>query len=311
MPAAELVGSGLARADWLEQRKHGLGGSDIAALLGLSPWRNPLSLYLDKRGELEADSAETEYQRWGHILEVPITQAFMEDNADVDVERLPVETMYRSNECEIALVSPDGIAVQTGAERAPSPGVPAVFEAKCTSAFRAEVWQNGVPPYYEAQGQWAMAVTGLDRCFYGVLIGGNSFKSFVIDADRELHADLFERAVEFWQLVKSGRVPDIDGTRQSTDAIKRAFRHSEPLMSAEGGELLKRLLDERRHRKQMLKLAQEAVDETDNRVKYLLGGAEQGTIDGRRAVTWTSYERKGYYVEPTEVRPLIVAKAFK
>ena len=51
-------------------RHAGLGGSDAAAVLGLSPWTSPLDLYLDKRGELDEEPEQpTNWQRWGHLLE--------------------------------------------------------------------------------------------------------------------------------------------------------------------------------------------------------------------------------------------------
>ena len=33
------------REAMLEERKHGIGGSDIASVLGLSPWKTPLQLW--------------------------------------------------------------------------------------------------------------------------------------------------------------------------------------------------------------------------------------------------------------------------
>ena len=38
----------MTREEWLSARRTGIGGSDIAAILGLSPWRTPLDVYRDK-----------------------------------------------------------------------------------------------------------------------------------------------------------------------------------------------------------------------------------------------------------------------
>jgi len=48
LPAAEVVGTGMERADWLARRRLGIGGSDVAALLGISPWHSQMSLWMEK-----------------------------------------------------------------------------------------------------------------------------------------------------------------------------------------------------------------------------------------------------------------------
>ncbi|MDY0364217.1 MAG: YqaJ viral recombinase family protein, partial [Bacilli bacterium] len=41
-------------AKWIEERRRGLGGSDIGAILGLSPWKSAFQVYQEKRGEVES-----------------------------------------------------------------------------------------------------------------------------------------------------------------------------------------------------------------------------------------------------------------
>lgn len=31
----------ISQIDWLKERQKGIGGSDVAAILGMSPWRTP------------------------------------------------------------------------------------------------------------------------------------------------------------------------------------------------------------------------------------------------------------------------------
>jgi predicted phage-related endonuclease len=115
LPAAEVVGTGMERADWLARRRLGIGGSDVAALLGISPWHSQMSLWMEKRGELE-NAEQTDNQRWGLALEEPIRSAFEEDT-DIPVLRLPPITMYRSKQLPIALISPDGLTVSRPPEK--------------------------------------------------------------------------------------------------------------------------------------------------------------------------------------------------
>ena len=56
------------RALWLEGRRTGIGGSDVAAVLGLNPWKTPLDVWNDKLG-LSEDKGMTEPAYWGTVLE--------------------------------------------------------------------------------------------------------------------------------------------------------------------------------------------------------------------------------------------------
>ena len=56
------------REEFLARRKAGLGGSDIAAIVGISPWSTPRDIYLDKKG-LAAPEQETDAMYWGTTLE--------------------------------------------------------------------------------------------------------------------------------------------------------------------------------------------------------------------------------------------------
>ena len=35
--------------EWMDMRKSGIGGSDASAILGLSPWKSPMDIWLDKK----------------------------------------------------------------------------------------------------------------------------------------------------------------------------------------------------------------------------------------------------------------------
>lgn len=60
----------------LALRKQGLGGSDAPVVLGLSPYKSRLALYLEKRSEVEDDPVDSEAALWGQILEDPVATEF-------------------------------------------------------------------------------------------------------------------------------------------------------------------------------------------------------------------------------------------
>ena len=78
--------AGMANDRWLECRAHGpkgdipytVGGSDVAAIFGMSPWTTPLELWLIKKGRMKAPVKSNEDQlEMGHLLE-PIAAHWFE-----------------------------------------------------------------------------------------------------------------------------------------------------------------------------------------------------------------------------------------
>ena len=68
----------LSREEWLSFRRRGIGGSDVAAILGISPFRTARDIYYDK---LEIADVEEEEGNWvamemGHLLEDLVAEIF-------------------------------------------------------------------------------------------------------------------------------------------------------------------------------------------------------------------------------------------
>ena len=63
------------RSQWLEERRQGIGGSDAAAAVGLSPWKTRLELWLEKTGQTP-DREETPEMRRGTLLEPVVKQLY-------------------------------------------------------------------------------------------------------------------------------------------------------------------------------------------------------------------------------------------
>ena len=57
----------LSREEWLEYRKLGIGGSDVAAILGISKWKSAIDLWLDKTNQTNDITEENEAMQWGNI----------------------------------------------------------------------------------------------------------------------------------------------------------------------------------------------------------------------------------------------------
>ena len=84
----------MSREEWLALRMHGLGGSDAAAACGMSKWKSPLMLWLEKTGK-QASQTAGEAAYWGTVMEPILRQEFAK-RTNLSVEEVPY--MFQSQE---------------------------------------------------------------------------------------------------------------------------------------------------------------------------------------------------------------------
>lgn len=182
-------------AEILVERRKGIGGSDVAGILGISKWKTPLAVYQDKIGEA-APIEESPAMFWGTTLEPVIRQRYSDITGREVL--IPNGILY-SSEHPFMLANLDGF---TPCRR----GV----EIK-TSRHGAEWGEEGtdeIPFEYLAQVQHYMIVTGFEVFDVPVLIGGQDFRIYEVEADQDLQSMIIEKEKEFWEHVESRNPPD-------------------------------------------------------------------------------------------------------
>jgi putative phage-type endonuclease len=185
--------------NFLAQRKKGIGGSDIAAILGVSKFKTALDVYLSKTTEQPEQKGEHLY--WGHALENPIIDRFIQDTG-ANVIRQP--EMRRHPDYEWAIANADALITNGDT-------IEAILEIKTSSAFKSREWgaddTDEVPIEYIAQVQWYMWIYDVNEAYLAALIGGNQYRQYHITRDDELIAMLAEKAQAFWQNHVIPRIP--------------------------------------------------------------------------------------------------------
>lgn len=307
MHAKTLVSTvGLPEQEWKDWRRKGIGGSDVAAICGLNPYRSAIQVYLDKLG-LAEDVEENQAMRWGKILEAPIADEFAR------LTGLPcrkVEAILQHPEHEWALVNIDRIIE-------PVDGAPGVLEVKNTSAYLAKAWEEGeAPQHYITQLQWGMFVTGLDWGYFAPLIGGNNLLiDKRIDLDRELVQPMVKICSDFWQMVTLRTPPAPDGSDASSNALKLMYPHAAPgkivALSEVSDEDIKKYLDLKEELKAFTEAKEYEIDVIANKIKAEMKDAEVGTIGGRPVVTYKEVHRAAYQVAAGSYRTLRITKPKK
>jgi putative phage-type endonuclease len=207
--AAHELNIALDRGAWLEWRKGGIGASEVAGVLGMSPWSTPMSIYLNKL-QLVADSPENEAMRWGNILEPVIADAYQDEVEGLVVARqlLVWDRIAPHRRCTL-----DGILDLDG-------DLVATVQIKTT---REDPWDE-LPDNYALQVQYELGITGFDFAVVPTLHHGNRLVTYKVDADPELQKILFEAVDRFWTDHIIPRIPPAtDHYDATTEALRAAF----------------------------------------------------------------------------------------
>ena len=213
------------RAAWLKGRRTGIGGSDVAAVLGLNPWKTPLDVWNDKLG-LSEDKEMSEPAYWGTVLEDTVAKEFQLRTGKrvqkVSHQFADPETPWAIANIDRAIINPE-IAKRvrplemTEKEIAKYGNRPITtdiaFEAKTAHAFTADLWgpsqeleikqnnlrtEHEIPLYYETQIQWYCGILRLRGMYLAVLIGGSDFRMYWIDARPDVFQVIKEKCSAFW-----------------------------------------------------------------------------------------------------------------
>lgn len=202
------------RSEWLAWRREGIGGSDVAALCGLSRFASPMSVYVDKL-EIGAEREPSEAMLWGQILEEPISRQ-VEERIGLFVvgAQTPVlDVSHPWRRCTL-----DGFVVE--ALTSPFESALGTCQIKCASSWG---WDE-VPDEYAVQVQWELGVAELERVWLAVLHQGNHLVIYEIDADPRVYAALCSIVDRFWhERVQLHSPPPADGSDATTEALKAAF----------------------------------------------------------------------------------------
>jgi len=174
------------REHFLAERRKGIGGSDAAAVCGLSQWRSPLEVYLDKRGELEPKPGN-EKTEWGVLSENTVAVVYSRKNG-IKIRRAPT------------LVSKERPYMRVNMDRQilGDPRGPGYLECKTADARALGLWRHGPPDEYQLQVQHGLAVTGYAFGVIAVLIGGNHYEQFEIARSDADIAALTDIEADFW-----------------------------------------------------------------------------------------------------------------
>lgn len=278
LDAPVAIPAGTSREDWAWARTFGLGGSDIAAACGLSPWKTPFQLWLEKtrRVELEPDQQAAERMYWGQVLEPVLLREW--DTRHPEYVLTGGAGVYTHPQHDWMLANVDGLAWHYDGRLA------GVVEAK-TGGHRAVADWSGdeAPIQYICQVQWYMGLLAAPRTFVVVLLDTNTYLERVIDRDDDLITDLHEAATQFWGHVRRDEPPPPDGAEGTRRALSR--------WPAAPGDVIEldpswdKHLNRRHELADHIKALEGERAAIDNELRAAMGTAEEARLDGEKVAT--------------------------
>lgn len=290
---------------WLELRREGVGGSDVAGILNLTKWSSPWQVYLEKTAQTPPMERGDRLERaamWGHMHEETLARIFCQETgykvSKVGLLRHADEPWRQANLDRRVHGCPDG---------------PCFLEEKTRSAYRAGEWgpsgdPDGVPDAEALQTYHYMAVTGYRHGHVAVLLGGNDDRYYRLDWDESLIADVVAIERRFWfGHVQAGVAPPVTGTDTDSDLLA-AMWAAEPGSTVELGEAGRAARDRIATSQARAKAAAADLDQAKNEARALLGDYETGLADGTPVLTW---KRNGPIAEKRfrEDHPVLAARA--
>jgi len=182
------------RQEWLEKRRKGIGGSDVAPIMGLSTWSTAYDVWKEKIGLKQAEGRDTRQQAYGKLMEGTLRDWYTEETG----RKVVVPDMIVSPEHPFMLANLDGI---TGDQR--------IVEIK--TARSGKDWDLDtvtIPVYYATQVQHYMIVTGFHVADVVVSIAGSMPEIYEIPEDIDMQRVIVDAEREFWQMVQENRAPE-------------------------------------------------------------------------------------------------------
>lgn len=273
MDAVKLVSTvNLSHKEWMYYRNNGITGSRIAAIMGVSPFDTPLSVYLEMTGQSKPKEA-TEEMEFGNKLEDFIGWEFS-NRTGLHIEKINAILQHPVYEKFLANIDFEVISDEN-----------AILECKNVGEYMLKDWKTDAPRYYYMQGQWYLGVTGLNTVYFAALIGGNKFKIHKYNRDERLIEQMYEKANDFWYCHIEPQIPPeaIDG---DSATLRTLYPHHEEGKAIELDESEASLAGDLWTAKAAYDLASEQLELAKVKIQERMGDAEVVNYNGMPICTW-------------------------
>ena len=263
----------------MNARSSFIGGSDVAAILGISKWKTAYQLWLEKTGQADDEPTNEQRERVlarGKRLEPVVLDMLTEETG---IEITGRNLRYTDADLPFMACEIDAEAGDTN------------IEIKTVHPFAAKDWgdegTDEIPVWYTAQVMYGMAITNRRECIVAALIGADDLRIHRVEYDAETSAMVRNRVRWFWtDCVLGGIAPQ----PANLGDVRRMFDRDNGAEIEASSEVRDAVLRLKGIKEQIDQLDTEA-DELKTRIQAYMTDAAVLSFDGRKIATWKTQKR--------------------
>lgn len=285
----------MTNKQWKQDRKKGIGGSDISAILGLNPYKTAYDVWLDKTGQAE-EQIENDNIVAGYILEDAVAK-MAEHKYSIKVEEYTSENeLYVHPKYEIIRGTPDRFYLDLSKDNFDHDALNyGIMEIKTTQkSIKAK---EDIPVMWVLQLVWYMGIynelrENKDQMLYGAIAYIHSgrfldfgFEPYLFNEEMQnLFGYMVEKAERFWNDYVLTNTPP---PAQNSEDMVKVYGKPEKNLKEASEELLKDYSELKELREQKKQL-EEKIAEYEESIKMYIGGDHEGiTYNGENIVKWS------------------------
>lgn len=267
-----------------ERHKAGIGGSDIAAIVGESPWSSAWDVWAEKTGR-SGPSQDNEATELGRDLEGPIAQRYQRRHPEVRVavagpRTHPQKAWIRGSADRVCYTPDDSETLLYGLE---------IKTSGLTGGSLADTWgdPDDVPLGYQLQCLWYMGLYETSRWDVAAILGMAGYREYSLQFDAEMFGLLAARADAFWHdYVLTDTPPPIDSSEGCKATLARFYpTHDRDILVVLPGDPREGLLEALAEARRVSEEAQANCRMAENLVKAEIG-AHAGIRGACGSVSW-------------------------
>lgn len=268
-------------------RKTFLGGSDVAAVMGISPWKTPVALWLEKMGRSDEPPPDKFRQRVldrGKKLEPFVLDMVMDKLREQGrtVELVATNKYYQDPEHDFLRAEIDFELIVDGLH--------VNGDCKTVNGFARQHWgeenTDEVPIHYAAQFMHGLGLTGRSRCLVAALLGLDDVAIYWVDRDDDTIAAMRERCIKFWtECVLTDTAPDPIEFADVTALFPRD--NGQPI---EANETIAEAVAKLKDVKRRIRTLEEEEEELRFQIGDFISPNTTLTYEGATLATWKAQE---------------------
>ena len=294
------------RPTWLARRRLGITASEVAAIMGYSPWLSRFSLYWQKQDGFEEGDAPN--KRRGRRFEPLILEDWQAAHPDRVTTlggdgSICYAHLWQNIERPWQLATLDAVVD-------PDQAKPLELKTSVSIDGWGETGSDIIPLYYRVQLLWQMRTLGATEGYVAAWLGAglDDFRWYRVPYDAVDLAELERAANDFRQQLAEQRPPLIDEMESTTTTLRRLH----PELDDREEIVADRLAEQWRKANQAVKAAKDSQRIVENAIRQQMGNARRAVdFTGRTVALRIKYKRKAYTVEECDIDRIMTGEDYR